>query len=391
MSDVHTALKTCPNITSLDLRVTLMGCSEWPDRWNFPFSLAGNEIYPPLQKLELEGYDFSDRPWDDTTLAKHPSLLRLAEAVNWISLGRAARYIPDLQFNKTQRQMSNLDLWLQAMDWSKVQELGMDCNKYFMNKTPSYLTGLRKLDLQGSDSENITRFINSLVPDTLTHLNWTGPRDPSVLSAITGHHSKSLEHLDLHSLEILGVPSLQFSEAQIRSSLAQLTNLSHLSANIPRNGSWPLETLSAISSSPSLRTLELWLDLASECRHQKPEEYYYHGIPNVNDTCTGAAQYCQPYLNETTAMEAFVYLRENKVGQELTNVTFWAGDWAPPWDGPLYSPPWIENRRAKVVCSVGEGDDKAACVVEDGRNYWEGSRFSHDFWDEQILDDSLIY
>ncbi|RVX73896.1 hypothetical protein B0A52_02786 [Exophiala mesophila] len=383
MSDVHAALKTCANITSLDLRVTLLGCSGWPDRWNFPFSLTRNETYPSLQRLKLEGYDFVQRPWDETRLAKSPSLLRLAETVNWMTLGRAARYNEDLRVTESQRQMTNLDLWLQAMDWSRIQELSIECDRNFMNKTPSYLTGLKKLEIDGHDVQNTTRFIDSLVPDSLTHLSWTGPRDPRILSAVTAHQPKSLEYLDLHSFEVLGVPSLEFSEAQIRSGLAQLTNLSHLSINIPRNDSWPLETLSAISSCPSLTTLELWLDIASECRHQKPEEHYF-GRPSVNDTCTGVKQYRQPYLNETTATEAMLYLRENKIGKQLTNVTFWTGDWSRPWDGPLYFPPWIEHRKAKVVCSVNEAD-RVTCVVEEGRDYWEGSRYGDDFWDRDEM------
>ncbi|KAJ9138196.1 hypothetical protein NKR23_g8623 [Pleurostoma richardsiae] len=61
MTDVHSALVSCPNISTLDLRVTMLGCSESPDRWSFPFDLAGGEKYPALETLSLEGYDFKTR------------------------------------------------------------------------------------------------------------------------------------------------------------------------------------------------------------------------------------------------------------------------------------------------------------------------------------------
>jgi hypothetical protein len=63
MDIVHRALSNCPNITELDLRVTGLGCSEWPDRYNFPFQPAGGEKYPRLESLKLEGYQFGRRSW----------------------------------------------------------------------------------------------------------------------------------------------------------------------------------------------------------------------------------------------------------------------------------------------------------------------------------------
>lgn len=56
MDAVHAALSNCPNIETLDLRVTGLGCSEWPDRWDFPFNPTGGEKYPNLASLRLEGY-----------------------------------------------------------------------------------------------------------------------------------------------------------------------------------------------------------------------------------------------------------------------------------------------------------------------------------------------
>ncbi|KAK1962182.1 hypothetical protein LY78DRAFT_265244 [Colletotrichum sublineola] len=64
MRDVHDTLSRCPDIKSLKLRVTGLGCSEHPDRWSFPFDLAAPSRYPSaLEVLDLEGYRFDDSAW----------------------------------------------------------------------------------------------------------------------------------------------------------------------------------------------------------------------------------------------------------------------------------------------------------------------------------------
>src|SRR5258708_1242253 len=55
MADVHSTLTKCSNITTLDLRVTLIGCTNFPDRWNLPFDQSGHDKYPSqLKSLSLE-------------------------------------------------------------------------------------------------------------------------------------------------------------------------------------------------------------------------------------------------------------------------------------------------------------------------------------------------
>ena len=45
MRGIHEAMLKCPNITTLQVRTALIGCSEWPDRFNFPFDARGGEQY----------------------------------------------------------------------------------------------------------------------------------------------------------------------------------------------------------------------------------------------------------------------------------------------------------------------------------------------------------
>jgi hypothetical protein len=104
LRNIHTALINCPNVTALDIRVTLSGCSDWPERWTFPFNPAGGEIYPSLKRVKLEGYKFDSRE----QVVLEPRLKRwIKDVVHFGFWGQVVSLL-DLK--------SNLDLWIQAMD-----------------------------------------------------------------------------------------------------------------------------------------------------------------------------------------------------------------------------------------------------------------------------------
>lgn len=387
MTSVHAALSNCPNITSLDLRVTLLGCSGWPDRWSFPFSLFGGEKYPPLHRLRLEGYRYDDSPFDKVRWSGNrrsyiPWYERIAD---YILSGDALREWRYRRLPREQREKNNIQLWLDAMDWSNVEELaildyyGGDKEPFF-NSTPSVLTGLRRLELEVECQGTTLRFLQNLRNDSLTHLVWKGYFNSTLPSTLQQFQGSSLQHLDVHTLETDHVESPAFSASELE-PLQHMPNLTHLSLNVARNGTWPLEMLSAISQIPSLRTADLWLDIASTCRKQKEESWY----PESEDTgCMGEDQYLLPFINETTTLEVFKHMRANKVGSDLSNVTFWGGDWSRAWDGPIYLPPWIEHQQTKVVCVVtddqGEGGEE--CIVLTGVDYWKQRGRSYS-WDDE--------
>lgn len=170
MISVHETLLRCPNITSLTLRVTLLGCSGWPDRWNFPFAYNGGETYPRLTTLKLDGYEFSstedieqlpvNRMFHDQT--------RAAGLSSWLKKGYWRPWLQSKILSPTWAPLkSNLDLWLNAMDWSAIEELDIDhCRSSAMAAAnlPPRLSSLRKLK-----STNL-RFIEALPNNTLTSL-----------------------------------------------------------------------------------------------------------------------------------------------------------------------------------------------------------------------------
>ena len=64
-------------------------------------------------------------------------------------------------------------------------------------------------------------------------------------------------------------------------------------------------------------------------------------------------------------------MRKANAGGQLQDLTLKVGDWTPPWDGPLYFPPWLESRKAEVLCT--EADINASgklCKMQVSRGYW---------------------
>lgn len=400
MHSVHSALSTCPNITSLDLRVTLLGCSSWPDRWNFPFKLEGGDAYPPLKGLRLEGYDFSESAWRNAQLKTYegswgePWYQRMFD---WWGSGRMAEYYRYRKLPEEQRNKTNLELWLDAMDWSHIEKLGaLDARGrgqyHFLDKLAGQrLASLKELEIWGAEN-NTVAFVTSLEPNSLTSFTWVdgwdGPEEP--LDPILEHHGPSLRHLDIHSHESMQRASPALSTAQLQSLVNKTPNLIHLILNVPRNGTWPLEVFDILASSSSVETLELYFDITSECQRQKPKDYMTdyllseRGYRDRNQSlpCQKEERFQQPFLSEAASLQNFKYMRSRKVGRELKTVTFWAGDWSRGWDGPLYSPPWIEGRRVKVACTTeGKVEGEAWCSAEQGEGYWLRDGYPYEYDD----------
>lgn len=65
MQQVHDFLSKSATLKSIKLRVTLLGCSSHPHRYNFPFDFpAGSRYSFKLESLRLDGYDFGYQEWN---------------------------------------------------------------------------------------------------------------------------------------------------------------------------------------------------------------------------------------------------------------------------------------------------------------------------------------
>lgn len=391
MKEAHKIMLACPDITSLDLRVTLLGCSDEPDRWNFPFRLAGGDVYPNLTSLKLEGYDFKQSDWAQAQTQYYGGpfglidwgLIFYHKFDTWYPLWRD---IP-----QERRHLTNLQLWLEAMDWTKLESLTLvdRVDKHFAELATPHLKGLRNLSIRARWGENLEAaklLITSLPAEVaLTSLSWVDGWDPSVIEPLMDRHGVTLKRLELHSQEPWGKTVL--SRSQIDMIGIKAPGLQHLSLSIDRNGSWPRETLQSLVSVQSLVSIDIWLQLAADGnKGERPELYFsYIEIPD-NDNL-----FRQPRLNVNSATEAFSFLLENNKSSNLRNVTFYIGDWERPWDGPLNKSGWLAGRRGKVECSLynEQGERKkpgeALCIhtvdEEGGVRIELGPP-----WDESLLD-----
>jgi hypothetical protein len=381
MGAVHAALLKCSNITALDIRVTGLGCSRWPDRWNFPFNRFGGDVYPRLESVRLEGYDFGGGRQRDAIGMKEWG----RNVWKWIGGGNGHLS----WFFGDQWMKSNLQLWLDAMDWSAVSEFALIDDIHFsdemLEKLPSHLHNLRRLE-----TTNVS-FIRALNNNTLTHLTYIAPSLPNDLPSILAHQNSSLTSLEFRCPE-LWCPTF-CSNVDIAILPRSLT---YLSINVPRNGTWPMEYLEQIGSLSRLRSADLYMNIQSTCAQQRPK-LYTSAYPawereNAKGFCTGEEQFQRPFLGKEDAEELFTFMldvnrrREATGSGGLTEVTFWAGDWTRGWDGPLVVDElWVEGRKAKISCKVSE--DGARCSVDDGEGYWRdtdrGGVFAKDLLAEE--------
>jgi hypothetical protein len=362
MATVHEALAHCPNITSLDVDVSRHGCSQWPDRWNFPFDHNGGETYPALKKLKLNGYDFSNT--GESTPKALFSAMFSREDLDDAGVSAQLHEIAD-----SSQPKSNLDLWMKAMDWSRIEDLGIgiDVGDDVLEKLPPLLKSLRKL--QSTDMS----FIRRLPTNTLTQLSWFGPSEDGDLAKILERQGYSLQHLEFRCNEL---DCLSFrTNFNISILPEKAPNLVHLAINIPRNGTWPLESLQTIARLPKLRSLEIFSNLQSQCQQAMPEiddsEYRGYLKRHGVDHCIGEDRYQVPLLNGDSAESLFESVQQAKVGEKLQNMTLKLGNWPDPWRREIWGYFWITSRKMRVVCSES-GDAEVAnfCQIEDSLGYW---------------------
>jgi hypothetical protein len=212
-------------------------------------------------------------------------------------------------------------------------------------------------------------FITALPNNTLTHLKFVGNADPLKLRTILAHQGSSLQSLEFRRPEQVHEPFVADFDISILPSMAP--NLSHLAVNVPRNGTWPLDTLRTIASLPHLESADIYMNIASECQQQRDP-------PTIDShDCEGEERFQKPFVGKEGAEEMFAYMRQKKQVLSFSKVTFRVGDWTRKDDGPLYSPEWLDGKRVKVVCTADGhgGRDEGWCVVEAGENYWSNERY----------------
>jgi hypothetical protein len=358
--DVHTALSSCSNITALNLRIAVPGLERWPGRWSFPLDQTGASRYPSaLTSLSLERYKLDEWDWEDVLPPwEYPGpLLQWAKSRaswNWLRW----RWLP-----AEQRAKKNLDLWLDAMDFSQIRTLQLkDSDTPYDYVTPRLaprLHGLRSLHVVGTKAVD---FILALPPNSLESLSWIYSGDNGAsLERVLEQQGHSLTNLEWRTPESDFEARPVLSLDRLRKLGTQAPYLRNFTIDMNRNGSWPWDELRTLSRNlPALTHLSLYLEIESECQRSKAMSW----LSPCDEYCVRGEQYAHPLLTVAAAREMFSLLRAEKAGAELKTTDFYVGDWK-RWEGPSFWAPWLERRKGLIKCMLANKGDDLSCEGED--------------------------
>ncbi|KAH6886814.1 hypothetical protein B0T10DRAFT_490371 [Thelonectria olida] len=423
---VHEAMKTCNNISKLDLSIASFGCEIWPARYSLPFALDGSDRYlSHLRVLILEGYEFDYSEWghivpprphwseEDGSWPSSSSNPIIAWGSGWYY--RARWFVDRVQYQLTpskwpcwwwdfgkahawykwrnvptqQRLKDNMELWLEAMDFSQIRELSITQRgslkpkgSAVLHRLPLVLSNLRSLTIGGRWVDWKTEleeweaepgplpkpklksprpprardFILAFPPSSLTNLTWfeSGTCDADVFNRVLQHHGVSLRQLEWTNTELENDPRPSLSTDQLRSLGNWAPGLTDLTIDLNReNDDWPYEKLEAIAQSlPNLTNLTIYLNLLPMPGQNKTE-----GMARLSDQFTISRRFAQPFLDTDASNEMFRFLRNSQSGSRLESLAFREGYWGnrelADWG---LGGRWIEEVRAWATCNILRSD-----------------------------------
>ncbi|KAF4819411.1 Pantothenate transporter liz1 [Colletotrichum tropicale] len=342
---IHSLLETCPKITTLDLRFALIGCVGFPERWSFPFNPAGGTKYASaIRDLTLNGYNFGDSDLN------YISLYGWDHTLQWIMSGNAYKFLKWRLLPRDQRAKTNLELWIEAMDFSQLRSLSIRCDSCRNSSTDSIakllapkLPSLRSLSVEGPD---MLDFILALPAGSLKQLTWIEPQySEETFRLVLEHHGSSLTVLEWRSAETLCRPRPLLPMPILRDMGHLAPRLKALTIDLNRhNTSWPLDDMATLLKSipDTLSNLTIYFEMASECRRQK-NDFDWGGRGETIEEIANLL------LNSTTARELACFLQDNG-GQSLEQVEFFAGDWERDW-GKGVAQAQYKTRMADITVS----------------------------------------
>ncbi|KAL0929870.1 uncharacterized protein CTRU02_215079 [Colletotrichum truncatum] len=363
MDQVHNIMTKCSTIKSLKLRISCSGCSDCPDRYNFPFELpSGSHYSSQLEALDLEGYSFNEKPWKEAgKLQRYGNTAD--QYLNWLYYGNAWIWLKGLRLSEAQRNLTNLDLWLGAMDFSKIESLSIRSDGALASMIP-HLKSLKSFTASGAWAKD---FILALPSNTLAHLSWlnSGQTGASV-SPIIRSHAYSLRSLEWREYELLQRQRRVMTADQLSDLGSMAPNLRSLTFDINQNGTWGWDHLEALATKfPNLENATIFLEEASECRRQleqaKQQLMSWREMRMIEDksTCQGADSFANPHLSASEARAPFEFLlKENAdIDRKLQKVEFFSGGRERGWDGPLtVDEDWLQDHQSWALCEVVDGD-----------------------------------
>ncbi|KAK5115587.1 hypothetical protein LTR85_009758 [Meristemomyces frigidus] len=373
---IYKDLVTCPKIESLDLDLGWSGCTPPSDPWLFNF--REGDRFPALQKLSLSGYDLADRGrWPRYNRSWWSAFQDLARE----ALGEV---LPQWTLDALFKRESNLDRWLRAMDFTKLEELHLGNEQdLFYERMEHELPALKRLSLELRNTgatmpEQQTDFLRE-IPSLESLSIWIGApweyaagdknRTQFPLLEIIEHHCPTLRRLSLHQGETNNPaqrrPMLSLDDLSlIRTSCPELN---HLGLDLDRDEStgWPNATLNAMLQFPNLTSLDIGLEIGADLHSANEPGDYDWDHQGLN----GPGPFREPRMSLEVSETLFGDFRSNKQGMQLREVVFVVGDYTElSYMGPIYYPSWEDDRARIFICennSTDEARDEHCEVIGD--------------------------
>jgi hypothetical protein len=369
ISIIHSALVHCPDVEEVNLYIADGYCQyDQVKVFNHTLPIVDEAKYPALKRLVLDGYRFggswTEEPQEDPTVyGSNVGMYEVYCMPESVALVQNQR-----RESAQQTAHTSLAAWLRVMDWEQLEELSINWARNPERVLVQELAGSGRLkNLKSLDIASLD-FVEALDNNTLTQLRWVGRTAEGELESILAHQGQSLRKLEYRCDEAVCPEFLQPFNLSTLPALAP--NLEHITINIPRNGSLPVNDLRALASMPNLQSADLFFRMQSDC-HAKEEalnivpDCMWFPENDNSESCNGTARYQVPYINRTTAEDVFNLLRDHKQGKKMQNVTLLTGDWV-SGRGKRSFMSW---RRARVACSVQ--DSQVVCKAE-GALYYKG-------------------
>lgn len=437
---VHRAMQNCSNVAELDLAISAGDCEHWPDSYSLPFVLDGSDRYLSSPRvISLSNYEFDhfewhsivppDRPhwsnkdgsWPVSTSSNpvvawatdmyyrarwHLDKWEYTLAFNiydparysfWRETGKDNRWYEARYLPAERRKKDNVQLWLEAMDFSQVHTLtirdsGLHPKGSGLYKDlPPALTSLDTLTIHGrwvhwpteldnwekapgplpknkwdiSPPPRALNFVLALPPSSLTNLTWieSDTCSTAVLDSVLEHHGSSLRHLEWTNPEMGFRPRPTLSTDQIQNLGESAPGLTSLAIDLNReNDDWPREQLKALAENlPNLTDLVIYLNMNDDAASQNRTASI-----TCYDEAVESNVLAKPRLDADGASAMFMLLRESKTGESLRTVTFREGNWVHrPLGWSIWDNDWKEKQRVWATCSMEQGEARCE-AVQDG-------------------------
>ncbi|KAJ4215763.1 hypothetical protein NW759_009623 [Fusarium solani] len=442
---VHEAMKTCTNITELSIYTGFFGCTGFPDRYSLPFALDGSDRYLSApQVLTLDAYEFDYKEWqsvlpprphwsnDDGSWPSSSSSNSIvvmavglyyharwsldhlfyplmgifrggkwwewwtsresAEWWWWWNSGKAAKWYRGRRLPAEYRSKDNMDLWLEAMDFSHVHTLSIKQHgtpkpkgDTLFHRLPLALTSLRSLTIGGRWVDWKTElerweaepgplpkqelksprppraldFIMALPASSLTNFTWieSATVDVGVFDAVLQHHGPSLRQLKWINAEVERDPRPTLSTEQLQNLGKWAPGLADLTIDLDREQEdWPREKLRTLGKSlPKLKNLTIYLNLeAVNGQNETMHPITHYDFPFTPQSLS------QPLLDANGARDMFLLLQEFQPEDELETLLLREGGWDGLDDLATRSHHlWSEGLRNWARCTIlGEDGDR---------------------------------